>query len=325
MAEDEGERARRSIDKLTWYGLEPGEQAETDGSMKCRPQDRGDFFRRLRSYRPAKWFAKPKEMSAVECARRGFACVAPDRLECEVCGAEVRFAVDPGSSSWYVGDLSRRTAPLLRTAHSEACGWRSQEVPLHVADFPPHPGPRLREEFHSRINSLLTLPHLPKVDLPAPCRPHFQAVQGAARACPPLSSCDSDGLRLAAFLAGLFGWQASLPPSDPSHPLLVCELCGARGGLWNFSPLPADTPQRQAQETPSTSEAPQSNPHPPPRHADTHKSTDRKASGALCMLPGLPNTIAGGPYSPAAISGSSSHPPAFGPDAHPRPPLFGPR
>ena len=189
MAEDSAARFRASLDKLLYYDKDSGtaprasiasgglDAADTpsghresspgcavvDRRHEARPSDRRDYLRRVATFRPAVWFAKPEGLKPVDCARRGWTCVGVDALQCESCEARLLFAVPPTASNDDAKKLARLTAPGLNENHAPSCGWRGAACPLSVARFPRVPDDTLREEFRSRRDALLRLEHVPEV------------------------------------------------------------------------------------------------------------------------------------------------------------------
>lgn len=56
---------------------------------RFRPWEQADLHRRLDSYSPLTWFAKPASVGPVPCALRGWVNEACDTLTCEHCGAKL--------------------------------------------------------------------------------------------------------------------------------------------------------------------------------------------------------------------------------------------
>ena len=194
MAEDSAARFRASLDKLLYYdkdsGTAPGRATESFGGEalaadalaenpsnpnantgglhrirrhEARPADRRDYLRRVQTFRPAVWFAKPPGLRPVDCARRGWSCVGVDTLECESCKARLLFAVPPTASSDDAKKLATMTQPKLDQNHEPSCGWRGTTCPASVARFPRVPDTILRDEFRERRDALLELEHVPEV------------------------------------------------------------------------------------------------------------------------------------------------------------------
>ena len=59
-----------------------GIKDEDDERYHCRPWDHAHFLARVRSFCTSWWFAKPREISALECARHGWSNSGPDELQC---------------------------------------------------------------------------------------------------------------------------------------------------------------------------------------------------------------------------------------------------
>jgi hypothetical protein len=194
MAEDSAARFRASLDKLLYYdkdsGTAPGRATESFGGEalaadalaenpsnpnaitgglhrirrhEARPADRRDYLRRVQTFRPAVWFAKPPGLRPVDCARRGWTCVGVDTLECESCKARLLFAVPPTASNDDAKKLATMTQPKLDQNHEPSCGWRGTTCPASVARFPRVPDTILRVEFRERRDALLELEHVPEV------------------------------------------------------------------------------------------------------------------------------------------------------------------
>lgn len=105
------------------------EDAAAAVPRKCRPLSLEDYYRRLRSFRPGWWFAKPIGVSPVECSRRGWTCTGPDLAVCECCGLELRVVRE--GEVWLVNGKPCDGPPAdaaLIEGHSPFCPWRSHSV-----------------------------------------------------------------------------------------------------------------------------------------------------------------------------------------------------
>lgn len=136
-------------------------------AVGCRPGDRRDFLRRLSTFKPGTWFAKPAAVGAVQCARRGWANVEADVLQCDACNARIVLRVPHGATQEEAATMGAKVAARLDTAHKEECAWRGQVCPISVARFPRLPEHQLRDEFNARRERLRALPSLPRVVAPA--------------------------------------------------------------------------------------------------------------------------------------------------------------
>ncbi|GAY60525.1 hypothetical protein CUMW_202680 [Citrus unshiu] len=115
----------------------------------CRPWDRGDLMRRVATFKSMTWFAKPKVVSAVNCARRGWINVDTDTIACESCGALEKAAL--------VFSLK------LDNGHKLLCPWIDNICDETLAQFPPMPPPVLVEKFRERSSALIQLLALPVI------------------------------------------------------------------------------------------------------------------------------------------------------------------
>ncbi|CAL4975374.1 unnamed protein product [Urochloa decumbens] len=129
----------------------------------CRPWDRADLMRRLGTFKAMTWFAKPKVISPVNCARRGWTNIEPDVITCEACGARLLFSTP---SSWTTQQVEKAAAVFslkLDTGHKLLCPWIDNICDESLALFPPTPAPVLVENYYECFSSLLRLLALPRI------------------------------------------------------------------------------------------------------------------------------------------------------------------
>ncbi|XP_031287946.1 uncharacterized protein LOC116146669 isoform X2 [Pistacia vera] len=129
----------------------------------CRPWDRGDLMRRLATFKSMTWFAKPKVVSAVNCARRGWVNVDTDIIACESCGARLLFSAP---SSWTQQQVEKAALVFslkLDNGHKLLCPWIDNICDETLAQFPPTPPPFLVDKFRERSSALLQLLALPVI------------------------------------------------------------------------------------------------------------------------------------------------------------------
>eukprot|EP00798_Chlamydomonas_sp_ICE-L_P007607 gene7607-761_t len=104
-----------------------------------RPWDQRDLHRRLLTFRPLTWFAKPDSVGPIACAARGWSNTARDTLECEFCSATLIY---PPSSIPY--EHRRHVATLfaeqLVTKHASHCPWKSTRCDDECLSFKPPSG-----------------------------------------------------------------------------------------------------------------------------------------------------------------------------------------
>ncbi|XP_059283176.1 uncharacterized protein LOC132036804 isoform X2 [Lycium ferocissimum] len=129
----------------------------------CRPWERGDLLRRLSTFQPTNWFGKPKASSSLACARRGWVNVDVDTIECEACGANLRFV---SSSIWTPDEADvagEEFAKKLDEGHKATCPWRGNSCAESLVQFPPTPPSALIGGYKDRCDGLLQFPALPIV------------------------------------------------------------------------------------------------------------------------------------------------------------------
>ncbi|KAG9450071.1 hypothetical protein H6P81_010036 [Aristolochia fimbriata] len=129
----------------------------------CRPWDRGDLMRRLSMFKSMTWFAKPKVVSPVNCARRGWVNVDIDTISCEACGARLLFSTP---SSWTQQQVEKAAAVFslkLDSGHKLLCPWIDNVCDETLALFPPTPASTLVEGYKERSSALVRLSALPVI------------------------------------------------------------------------------------------------------------------------------------------------------------------
>ena len=158
MADDSAARFRKALDALVYFDADASDARASSPALgdrvEARPGDRRDFLRRLASFRPGTWFAKPPAMGPVPCARRGWRNVEADVLECESCKARIILRVPPSATNDEAIAIANKTAARLDAAHEPSCGWRGAVCPVSVARFPRAPDDELRDRFARRLRAL---------------------------------------------------------------------------------------------------------------------------------------------------------------------------
>ncbi|KAK0586829.1 hypothetical protein LWI29_013014 [Acer saccharum] len=244
----------------------------------CRPWDRGDLMRRLATFKSMTWFAKPKVVSAVNCARRGWVNVDTDIIACESCGARLLFSTP---SSWTQQQVEKAALVFslkLDNGHKLLCPWIDNACDETLAQFPPTPPPILVDKFRERSSTLLQLLALPIISSSAIECMRIPQLEEFLKQSSTLeygndflspsqsdsldNECEDQSAELyfqAHNLISLCGWEPrSLPyvveckdtagsneiveatGNSGAHKAVVldCRLCGASVGLWAFSTVP---------------------------------------------------------------------------------------
>ncbi|XP_014509169.1 uncharacterized protein LOC106768499 [Vigna radiata var. radiata] len=129
----------------------------------CRPWDRGDFMRRLATFKSMSWFAKPKVVSAVNCASRGWINVDIDTIACEACGARLLFSTPASWNQQQVEKAALVFSLKLDNGHKLLCPWIDNACSETLARFPPTTPEILVENFREHCFALLQLSALPRI------------------------------------------------------------------------------------------------------------------------------------------------------------------
>lgn len=133
-AENEDDHERKKAERIS-SSLE-GKHAILEGG---KPWDRKDFYRRLQTFRASTWFSKPKCISAIECARRGWENSNEDILKCEYCGVTLNCPISPQLLPDEADAAAMTWASKLLDGHETSCPWRLASSPLSLLRFPELP------------------------------------------------------------------------------------------------------------------------------------------------------------------------------------------
>lgn len=144
-----------------WISLSTSAHGSALGSSQpsCRPWERGDLLRRLSTFRPANWFGKPKAASSLACARRGWVNVDVDKIQCESCGANLKYSAPDSVSTPCGEDFGNQ----LDEGHNVSCPWRGNSCAESLVQFPPTPPSALVGGYKDRCDGLIQFPFLPLV------------------------------------------------------------------------------------------------------------------------------------------------------------------
>uniref|UniRef100_A0A1D1YL68 NIPA-like protein n=1 Tax=Anthurium amnicola TaxID=1678845 RepID=A0A1D1YL68_9ARAE len=128
----------------------------------CRPWERADLLRRLATFKPSNWSGKPKAAGSLACARRGWMNIDIDKIECEICGAQLGYTP---STSWpaEADSAGEVFAEQLDAGHKLTCPWRGNCCADSLVQFPPTPPAALIGGYKDRCDGLLQFPSLPVI------------------------------------------------------------------------------------------------------------------------------------------------------------------
>ncbi|CAH1444647.1 unnamed protein product [Lactuca virosa] len=148
-----------------WISLSASACGSVLGSSQpsCRPWERGDLLRRLSTFKPANWFGKPKAASSLACARRGWVNVDIDKIECESCGATLKYVAPDSWTPTEGENLGEEFANQLDEGHKVICPWRGNSCAESLVQFPPTPPSALIGGYKDRCDGLFQFLYLPIV------------------------------------------------------------------------------------------------------------------------------------------------------------------
>ncbi|KAG0375299.1 hypothetical protein BGX24_009293 [Mortierella sp. AD032] len=212
-----------------------GKRVESAGSTKMRflPWSRDQFHERLETFKSSTWFDKPKQVNAIECAKRGWINKGDDRLECcGGCGGVVivridevehksllstengthdsenksatdispgDFGLDDGILDIDVESLGPKFQAMLTSNHVTGCPWKT-----HPCD-----------EFQDRAEQLSKMKDDPLTE-----NIRHPLTVGEVERLSRLLTGDTVTKLL---ILSLFGWSAAETPK-----ILACEACHTR-------------------------------------------------------------------------------------------------
>lgn len=142
-----------------------------------RPWNYEDFLDRVKTYQPTMWFAKPHNISPLQCARWGWFNSGIDELKCNKYAPEVGFHHDhPYSVVCVVAcrfrahscnatirhDISsdhdgQALAGQLSAGHTNICPWHDNPCPETFTQFPARSAQQIKDEFNAHVKNILPL------------------------------------------------------------------------------------------------------------------------------------------------------------------------
>lgn len=201
------------------------------------------YLKRLATFRPTTFFAKPELISPIVCARLGWINTSIDLLACETCQASLVVTIHPKLKAAAVKKIAGIYQKRLCTSHKITCPFRCDSVPGRSDEMEtvpsffapvlppdmidlvenPRPQTMMRERMR-RWKECFDRSSVPHLDLSFKALQEFSEEQdeplGAriAQACGSTDTNDDD----AAILA-LFGWTPAT--SDTAIVKAECTVC----------------------------------------------------------------------------------------------------
>jgi hypothetical protein len=270
---------------------------------KCRPWSRGDYFARVKTFKPSYWFAPPSQLSPMVCARFGWVCVGTDALACRSCDRRITYRAPASDKDEDWTAAVETFTCRLSDAHTAECPWRKEACPAGFVEFPPSDADTLFAAFTSRLRDLLQYQRdtslLPRVQSVAHLAPDGELAElaentGAAQNLAAVAGFPQSRAEVAhaACMLALFGWSIRLSNAQPApgvfsptqlggpegdgNGVLQCDLCGRTCGLWNFAALAPRKQDLQEDARPNKLRRVQ----PPPATAAPAAAAPAKAAAA---------------------------------------------
>ncbi|KAF9901858.1 hypothetical protein EC991_005616 [Linnemannia zychae] len=214
--------------------------------MRYLPWSRDQFHERLESFKPSTWFDKPKQVNAVECAKRGWINRGNDRLECcGGCGGVVIVRIDqvedaslssisksgqdPENTQTVdtlydgvgigeafpdldVDSLGSKFHAMLTSNHMVGCPWKTHPCDDSIYKFPVLSQSHARKEFLDRASHLSRLINDPLIENIR----HPLTGEEVEK----LSGLFAGFVETKLLIMSLFGWSATA-----ASKVLSCEAC----------------------------------------------------------------------------------------------------
>ncbi|KAA8542312.1 hypothetical protein F0562_023552 [Nyssa sinensis] len=221
----------------------------------CRPWDRGDFIRRLATFKSMTWFAKPKVVSAVNCARRGWVNVETDIIACESCGSAsplfysiILDTAASGESSIAIDSIrSPQLEHFLKGSSIVVCV--NESAGTSQTEYLGNDCDADSSVSYYQAQKLISLCGWEPRSLPYMVDCKNQQDQSSKDARVSDLSCVVSNGQNPSISVYSSGTNQSMEAnddlvaaggvqSDPNSVVLDCQLCGASVGLWAFSTIP---------------------------------------------------------------------------------------
>ncbi|KAJ8301761.1 hypothetical protein KUTeg_020748 [Tegillarca granosa] len=205
---------------------------ETDNKTRkiTDPRDKEAYYERVMT-----WFAKPKDLSPLECARYGWKNIDVDMLECVSCKAKLCGKLPDGNLGH---EYYEKLKLKIISAHEKCCLWWSSPSPVSFTTVEFHDKKGVMNEFTVRLKRLLAL----KSQLPQLSYKHFTEQDFDEDKLNNLILEYQHGLGQeesvdltftiikTSLLLAICGWKVS----DKLTTVLTCSYCNRHIGIWNY-------------------------------------------------------------------------------------------
>ncbi|XP_070193249.1 zinc finger C3HC-type protein 1-like isoform X2 [Littorina saxatilis] len=204
------------------------------------------FLKRVETFSPITWFAKPKELSPLVCSRYGWENTEYDMLHCTACGANLCGSLGSKANAKAYKEASEELRKKLLSSHEKFCTLAVNPCPESYLKVSLHDLEELRKNFLQRVDALRQSADL----LPELVYTHLDtwgfAEVHAAKFCAEDDMLETDTPTQVITLA-FTGWTLC----EKNQQIVVCSMCRRQMGLWNFTPAgsrPASNGSDERQE-----------------------------------------------------------------------------
>lgn len=208
----------------------------------CESHDRDSFIKRVRSFKSSSWFAKPRWLSPVLCARYGWVNDDVDLLHCVGCQS-VLVVRSPSSFDPAIYDACKKRLEdqLKQAAHHPCCTWPSCPTPavIILAHSTSSSQAVVAEDFINKAQLLYSVgKDLPTIECSSlnVTESDITALCSLVRNSPKfLQDAEIPDALQSAVLLALTGWDLSEDgKAYPGCISVQCFLCMRQPGLWNY-------------------------------------------------------------------------------------------
>ncbi|XP_076447351.1 zinc finger C3HC-type protein 1-like [Babylonia areolata] len=194
------------------------------------------FLKRVETFSPITWFAKPPELSPLVCSRFGWENNEYDMLHCTACSAHLCGTMPTKSDAATYHKACEELQNKLLTAHEKFCTLAVNPCPEAFLKVGLHDVEDLRQSFLQRVAALRRCAqHLPDLAYTQLETWGF-AESHAAKFCAEENMSETDTPTQVITLA-FTGWTVR----EGNQQIIVCSLCRRQVGLWNFTPAHSRT------------------------------------------------------------------------------------
>ncbi|XP_045165270.2 zinc finger C3HC-type protein 1-like [Mercenaria mercenaria] len=226
------------------------------------------FYKRVYTFSPLTWFAKPLELSPLVCARYGWENVNSDMLQCVNCKAFLCGRLPKGVDTLVYRECCNKLKKSLIDSHEKLCKWSSSPCPESFQYVPYHDREELLNNFWFRVTSLqcARIPSISYTSMEE--KGVSEETMLAYTKSIQLNSTDERDAPASVIVCALCGWLYS----ESQVGILQCNICCRKIGLWNYKFESANEKTQQLQTSPSTLASTE-------KTRETGKSLEQKING----------------------------------------------